>query len=117
MSCQVHVQDLKPGSILEKEVRGGNDELLAPAGAELTEKTIEMLGNRGVASVIVEGEEENIRSKFSEQVVAEVETSTTELILESSRDNKLIKAIIDQSIDYKLRKKLEMPAGSQEAAA
>lgn len=66
------VQDIKPGMILQKEVRDSQDRVLIPDGASLTEKHRELLIARGVEEVHVRDTEEAPPAKTEEDAGVEV---------------------------------------------
>ncbi|MEM9443816.1 MAG: hypothetical protein AAGA18_00555 [Verrucomicrobiota bacterium] len=101
------VKDLKPGMKLAKEVRDASDALLIPDGAELTEKHIEVLINRDISAVEIEGGLANIRDQCEPELITKVEQELITNLIGNLEDDTTLKTIVDKCVDQTLKKRIQ----------
>lgn len=108
---KIKLQDAECGMKLTQDVTTTTGQILIPEGAEISDRILMALENRGVSHVCVEGEEVKVREVFSEEEIKGCEDEIREDVIGSGEEHPLMKVIVDCCVDRELKRRMAAKAG------
>ena len=108
---RVKCAELLPDMVIAEDVFGRSGEVLMPCGTHVSERAIKLLEGWGIASVSVEGQDEE--NAGNHEAVAALEKEIYAKFVESAKDNPLIAQLVKLCVKRQMKKQAaasEQPA-------
>jgi hypothetical protein len=103
------IEQLQPDMVLADDILGPDGTLLIPRGAKINERSIATLRRREIQSVMIEGENVDVRTLLSPVVIAEAEGLVRARIRLAGGEPPEVLNIIEEVIQWDLEQRAPPP--------
>lgn len=100
---QVNASELEPDMVVAEDLKAPSGEMIVPKGTKLIERTINVIRNRSITSVPIEGEEEDILSKIPKEALEEARNKLISRYLMPKEPSEALTDIIENCLVRKLK--------------